>query len=275
MRGEVLGSRRSVKHGASIEFSDFREYIAGDDLRYVDWKAYGRLEKLFVKLFREEDDLSLHLLLDASGSMAFGAPVSKLHFAKQLSAALGAIALMQYDRCSIAAISTDNRGRSPTLRGRRSVSMLLHRIAEIGVGSGASVAAGLSRYAQSVTSPGVLVIVSDFYEHGLTSALLARASRRLDIVLAHVVSPEEVDPSAILDLSGDVRLIDVESQGFVELTVTPAIVEEYRLEFSSFCEELSTMARSAGAGYLRVVTNDSLEEVVLGALARKQIVRTA
>jgi uncharacterized protein (DUF58 family) len=275
MRGQVLGSRRSMKHGASVEFSDFRDYSAGDDLRYVDWKAYGRLEKLYVKLFREEDDLSVHLLFDTSQSMDFGEPVTKLFFGKQLCAALGAIALMAFDRCSITALSESGSGRAPTLRGRGSVTHLFRHLSSLRAQGQSSVASALMRYAQAVSAPGVLVIVSDFYEHGLTRALLARASRRLDVVLVHVVSPEELDPGLNLGISGDVRLVDSETQSTVELTLTPGVLQAYRARFEAFSADLERVAKSAGAGYVRVSTDDSLEEIVLGTLARRRIVRAA
>jgi uncharacterized protein (DUF58 family) len=272
MRGQVLGARKSVKHGASVEFSDFRDYTRGDDLRYVDWKAYGRLEKLFVKLFREEDDLSLHLLLDASVSMDFGAPVSKLRFGQELCAAMGAIALMEFDRCSLTTLSGGAGSRAPVVRGRRAVGELLRRIAVLRSHGQASIAQGVMRTVQAGIAPGVLAIISDFYEHGLTKALLARVSRQLDIVLIHVVTRSEVDPEIDPELAGDLRLIDPESNSFVELTVTPATIAEYKARFLRYCGEIEDMARSVGAGYLRVTADSSVEEIVLGAIRRKRIV---
>src|ERR1700712_5630762 len=114
--GQTQGERRSPKRGASVEFADFREYSLGDDLRYVDWKAYGRLEKLFLKLFVEEEDLSLHLLLDTSRSMEFGSPLSKAAYAQRVAAALGYIALSDYDRVSVAGFSAGLGAVMPPMR---------------------------------------------------------------------------------------------------------------------------------------------------------------
>jgi hypothetical protein len=129
------------------------------------------------------------------------------------------------------------------------------------------------RYAQAVSAPGVLAIVSDFYNHGLTRALLARTGRRLDIVLVHVVAPEEVDPAVSVEAAGEVRLIDSETQDSVELTLTPAVLAQYRAQFAAFCSDLELLARSSGAGYVRVSTSDSPEEIVVGTLARRRLVR--
>ena len=116
--GQTKGERRSLKRGSSIEFADFREYTLGDDLRYVDWKAYGRLEKLFLKLFVEEEDLSLHLLIDTSQSMDFGSPLTKADYARRVAAALGYIALSEYDRVLLSSFSQTLGERMPPLRGK-------------------------------------------------------------------------------------------------------------------------------------------------------------
>src|SRR3954465_4971244 len=87
-RGRMKGERRSKRKGQSVEFADFRNYVAGDDLRFIDWNTYARLDRLFLKMFLEEEDLHFYALLDASQSMSFGTP-TKLHYAKQLAAALG------------------------------------------------------------------------------------------------------------------------------------------------------------------------------------------
>ncbi len=272
MRGQVIGGRRSLKHGASVEFSDFREYVRGDDLRYVDWKAYGRLDKLFVKLFLDEDDLSLHLLLDASSSMRFGQPKSKLRFAQELSAAMGAIALLQFDRCSVTTIPRE-RVKFPVLRGRGAMATLL-RIVECVSDSGqADLAQNLRGLMVDPRSPGVLIIMSDFYRHGLTRPLLENLRRRFDVTLIHVLSPEEVDPSSALGSESDVRLTDSESSAFVELSITPAILEEYAKRMNEYCKELESLAWSSGAGYMRVTSDMDVEEFVMNTLRQRRVVR--
>src|SRR5438093_13597498 len=118
--GQMKGEKRSVKRGTSVEFADYREYILGDDLRYVDWNMAARLEKLFVKLFIEEEDLYLALLIDTSKSMDFGNP-NKLHFAARLAAALGYIGLSNYDRVSVSAFAAGLGAGLPTKRGKLAV----------------------------------------------------------------------------------------------------------------------------------------------------------
>ncbi len=281
MRSQLLGARRSLRHGASVEFSDFRDYAPGDDLRSIDWKAYGRLDKLLVKLFREEDDLSLHLLLDASLSMTAGGEPEKFHFAKKLCAALGAIALLDSDRCSLSLMAGEAlpaMSGTHVLRGRSSLPALLSRLNQAQAAGNARIAATLTAMAQRRIAPGVLAIVSDFYDHGLTAALLARARRSFDVALVHVATPEEIDPSILLQnsiegqASGEVRFIDSETGNAVELTLGSNAVEAYRREFAHFCDELESIARSAGATYTRVSTDAPLQDVVLGTLRGQGVV---
>src|SRR6187401_788000 len=124
VRGGLKGGRRSVKRGQSVEFADYRDYSLGDDLRQLDWNVYARLEKLFVKLFVEEEDVTITLLVDASASMASGTP-SKLLFAKRAAAALGYIGLSSEDRVALSVIAGRQSRRRTSLRGSGRVFRLL------------------------------------------------------------------------------------------------------------------------------------------------------
>ena len=123
-RGRMKGERRSKRKGQSVEFADFRSYVPGDDLRFIDWNTYARLDRLFLKMFLEEEDLHFYALIDASASMDFGSP-TKLEYAKQLAAALGFIGLMRGDRVRIETLGQSARAPGPILRGRRSLWRML------------------------------------------------------------------------------------------------------------------------------------------------------
>src|SRR5215831_4304641 len=123
-RGRMKGERRSKRKGQSVEFADFRNYVHGDDLRFIDWNTFARLDRLFLKMFLEEEDLHFYALIDASNSMDFGEP-SKLQYAKQLAAALGFIGLVRADRVKIETLGQSLRERGPALRGRRNVWRML------------------------------------------------------------------------------------------------------------------------------------------------------
>ena len=158
--GQTKGERRSTKRGSSIEFADFREYSLGDDLRYVDWKAYGRLEKLFLKLFVEEEDLSIHLLLvDTSKSMDFGSPLTKADYARRVAAALGYIALSEYDRVMLASFTSALGEQMPPMRGKPGIFPFFQFLeTRLPVGGGTRFGDALAQYATRAKNVGIAVV---------------------------------------------------------------------------------------------------------------------
>ena len=144
-RGRTKGERRSPRKGQSVEFADFRGYVPGDDLRFVDWNTYARLERLFLKMFLEEEDLHFYALIDASSSMDFGAP-TKLKFAAQLAAALGFVGLVRGDRVKIETVGESARESAPAFRGRRSLWRMLDRLGQIQPGQTGSLAEGVKSF---------------------------------------------------------------------------------------------------------------------------------
>src|SRR6266403_2764211 len=122
--GVMKGERRSKRKGQSVEFADYRNYVKGDDLRFLDWNLYARLDRLFIRLFMEEEDLHFYVLIDNSLSMDFGTP-SKLRYAKQVAAALGFIGLVNMDRVAIEAFNERLTQRLPAVRGKKSLFRVL------------------------------------------------------------------------------------------------------------------------------------------------------
>src|SRR6201990_1278285 len=130
LAGKMKGERRSKRRGQSVEFADYRNYVVGDDLRFIDWNIYARLERLFLKLFLEEEDLALYVLLDVSKSCDYGAP-NKALYLKQVAAALGYIGLVNYNRVTIAAMNDSIVADTGGRRGRRRVAQMLDFIGKI------------------------------------------------------------------------------------------------------------------------------------------------
>jgi len=161
VRGGLKGGRRSVKRGQSVEFADYRDYAPGDDLRQLDWNVFARLEKLFVKLFVEEEDVTITLLLDASASMASGTP-EKLLFAKRAAAALGYIGLASEDRVAISALGGRTSRRQVALRGSGRVFRLLSSLSAIEPAPGPTDLVAAARHAAAqLSGRGVIVLISD------------------------------------------------------------------------------------------------------------------
>jgi uncharacterized protein (DUF58 family) len=257
--GRMKGEKRSTKRGSSIEFADYREYATGDDLRYVDWKAYARLERLFLKLFMEEEDLSIHLLLDASQSMAYsGAPghLTKFDYARKIAAALGYVGLVRYDRVGISTFGQALGRRVPMLRSRNSVPQLFSYLEQTVPGGSTDFTRALQNYAQRTSSaPGVCVVLSDFLDPNWEKGIRALLARRFQVVLLQILDPEEVEPTFL----GDLRLVDAETGESREVSITPQVLNRYRAALTSFCTQLSDTANRHGMDYLRTTTDTPLK----------------
>ena len=261
-RGRTRGERKSPRKGMSVEFSDYRQYGVGDDLRYVDWNIYGRLDRLYLKLFVDEEDLCLHLLLDGSGSMSFGEP-SKLRYAARLAAALGFVGLVNLERVGVA-VARDRmaEGWSPT-RGRGQFLSLLDFAGRLRAGGPTGLSESLAAYALRSPEAGVAVLISDLldpagYERGLKALL----ERRFDVHVIHVLAPEEVDPT----LAGDLRLTDAETGEVRDLTMDGEALGDYRQRLGEFLARAERFCRANEIAYHRVATDTPVEEMVLRQL---------
>lgn len=268
--GQMRGERRTHKRGSSVEFADYREYSAGDDLRYVDWKAYGRLGKLFVKLFREEEDLSVHILLDNSKSMNFGAPVTKAQYAIRVAAALGYIGLREFDRVTVSAFSDVSCQKLPALRGRSSVVQYFRYLEQLPMPSGkTSFSNALRRYAERESSPGIAIVCSDFLDDGVKDGLNALLARRYEVVMIQILDPQEVEPV----LAGDLRLLDSETNEELSVSISPFMLNEYRARLDDLVAQLNGMAQRHAMEYVRLTTQTDFEDALLGYLRTGGLVR--
>jgi uncharacterized protein (DUF58 family) len=270
-RGRMKGERRSRRKGQSVEFADFRSYAAGDDLRFIDWNLYARLDRLFLKLFLEEEDLHFYVLLDASRSMDFGQP-SKLHYARQLAAALGYIGLCRSDRVKIETLGQPLRQPAPVLRGRRSLWRMLQQLQSIQPGDpeNVSLAAGVKNFCLRNSGKGVLVLISDLmdkegYEHGLRYLV----SRQMDVYLVHLLSPVELEP----EIAGDLKLIDCEDSDEAEITVSRPLLDRYRQTLNAFVDGARRFCTQRGMGYILANTELPLEQLVGSYLRQHGLVR--
>lgn len=261
-RGRVKGERRSPRKGQSVEFSDYRAYGVGDDLRYVDWNIYGRTDRLHVKLFVDEEDLCLHLLVDASASMNFGRP-TKLDYALRLAAALGFVGLVNLERVGVGIMREQVAEGWPPTRGRNQFTALMDFLAAVRPGGGTSLNGGLANYAARGREAGLAVIMSDLLDPGgYEAGLRALLERRFDLHLIHLLDPEEMNP----EMGGDLRLIDSETGEVREMTIDGAALQAYRDRLHAFLEGVETFCRAHEIGYHRVITDTSVETFVLSQL---------
>jgi uncharacterized protein (DUF58 family) len=266
--GGLKGVRRSSKRGQSVEFADYRNYTLGDDLRSLDWNVLARLEKLFVKLFVEEEDVTVHVLLDASGSMASGSP-DKLLFGKRAAAALAYVGLASYDRVSVAVLQGRAARRFSAVRGTDRIFRVLADLSGVRGAPGATDLASAARhYAAQVTRRGPLILISDLFDDAAERAISELASTRCEIAVLHTLSPDELDPP----LEGDLRLVDGETGKGVDVTADLTTLDAYRTRLTDWQASLAAACAKRRASYVPVPTTLPLADLVFAELRRRRVV---
>lgn len=266
-RGGLKGGRRSVKRGQSVEFADYRDYTLGDDLRQLDWNILARLEKLFVKLYVEEEDVTITFLLDASASMAAGRP-DKLTYAKRAAAALGYIGLASEDRVSIVALTGRTGRRQAAIRGSGRVFRLLGALSGIPISDGQTDLLAAARHAGAqLRGHGVVVLLSDLLDPNADRVVRELAATGSDVVILHLLSPEELDPQ----LEGDLRLVDVETGNGMDVTVDLATIDDYKARLAAWREAFADTAAKRRASYVPLSTDVPLAELVFAELRRRRV----
>jgi uncharacterized protein (DUF58 family) len=268
VRGGLKGGRRSVKRGQSVEFADYRDYSLGDDLRQLDWNVYARLEKLFVKLFVEEEDVTVTFLVDASASMAAGRP-PKLLFAKRAAAALGYVGLASEDRVSVAVLAGRTARRHSALRGSGRVFRLLSNLSSIQVAEGPTDLVAAARRAAAMLSGrrGVLVLISDLLDPHAERVLRELAGTSAEFIILHVLSPEELDP----DFAGDVRLVDSETGDGVDVTIDLATIDSYKARVAAWQAAFADIAAKRRASYVPLSSDIPIADLVFAELRRRRV----
>lgn len=271
-KSSARGERRSRARGQSVEFADYRNYVPGDDFRYLDWNLYGRLERLFLKLYEEERELPVRIFLDASESMAFGEP-RKFDFARQIAAAVGYVALCGFDRVTVSAFP-DNpqesavRGALRAVRGRKSALMYFQNLTQLTAKGTANFNESLRRGALEARQAGVALVLSDFLDPaGYESGLTALVSRGFQVNAVQILAPEELAPSSY----GDLRLVDAETGGIQEVTFGRYRMNAYQQMVRNFCQRLKEFSTTRGISFFMVSSNTSLEHLLLKQLRQSEM----
>ena len=268
-RGRTKGERRSKRKGQSVEFADFRPYVSGDDLRHIDWNLYARLDRLFLKMFLEEEDLRLHVLIDDSESMNFGSP-TKFFFAKQLAAALAFIGLVRADQVRVETTSQPLNKRSNPYRGRASVWRLQQELENLSVNGNTSLAEGVRKFCLRTTGQGVVVLISDLLDkQGFDVALRYLTNQNFDVYVLQVLAPEELDPQ----IAGDLKLVDCEDDDITEISVSAPLLDRYRATLAAFVASARESCHRRGMTHLLSSSGAGVEQLVLNFLRRRGLVR--
>lgn len=276
--GAIKGDRRSTKHGTSIEFADYRNYAAGDDLRRLDWNVYARTGRPYIKLLEDEEDLAVHILLDASLSMdwppvdAADAPpdVHKMLFARRLLAGLAYVALTTNDQLTLTAFRGDGDDAFGPVRGRGQIVPMLRYAHALRAAGTLDFNAALRGYAGRARRPGLCFVISDLLNAGgYADGLNALIGRGFEVVLLHLLSPDEITPP----LTGDLRLIDMETGDTREISIDSDMRELYVRRVAAWRDEIRAYCGQRGIIYAPLQTGVAWEKAILYDLRRVGVVR--
>jgi len=295
-KSSAKGERSSRARGQSVEFADYRNYVPGDDFRYLDWNLYGRLERLFLKLYEEERELPVRIFLDASESMTFGQP-RKFDFARQVAAALGYVALCGFDRVSVkvfpdsergtrnaeAASGTNGenlqpatfnleqatiRGALRAIRGKPSALQFFQNLSALTAGGPANLNESLRRGALEARRSGLAVVLSDFLDPaGYEAGLNALVGRGFQVDVVQVLAPDELAPATY----GDLRLVDSESGAHQEVTFGKYRLAAYQKTVQSFIQRLREFCQGRGVNFFMARSDTDLEELLLKRLRKAEV----
>lgn len=260
------GNRKSRSKGSSVEFSDFREYSLGDDFRRIDWNAYGRFDRLFVKLFMEEREAVINIFLDCSRSMYFGEPKKSLA-ALKLSGVLAYLALNNLDRVCFNSLNRALVKQSTTFNGRGVFRHCADFLENLQFEGTTDLNSGIKK--KDFGGSGVSVVFSDFFTAGgIEDAVKYLLYKKQEVILVHILAPEELSP----EITGQVRLLDSETGEVRDISVTPAVLRQYAKELSSFINNIREFCSRMGVTYIQVSSSEPIEKVVFEEFTRAGIV---
>jgi len=256
------GEHPSSRKGFSLEFSDYRNYQHGDDLRYVDWNVYRRLDRLLLKVFTAEEELNVYLLIDSSRSMAEG-EAPKIDYAKKVAAALGYIGLKNLDRVGGASFSSSLHTPLTLGRGRKQILSLFSFLANLSCDGETNMREAIHSFTRLFPHPGLVIVLSDLFDPtGWRSALEELAGKKHQLVVIHLVDEKEINPIC----SGDVAFNDVESGRERRFFLDAQLIRRFQEELSRYFREIETVCSGRRIDYLRTTSHVPFDEFVLQTL---------
>ncbi|MGM0577122.1 MAG: DUF58 domain-containing protein [Myxococcota bacterium] len=258
-RGQSRGERRSKRLGAGLEFADHRRYSPGDDFRHIDWNVYNRLGKLLLRLYEEEEDLTVYVLVDTSASMAVG-DGAKLDQARRLAAALAYITLANLDRVSIVAFSEAMGPRFLPARGKAQIFHAFDFLAGLEASGTTRMQDAFKAFVHQAPRRGVAVVLSDLYaQDGHEAGINVLRYHKFEPLVLHLVDERELNP----DLRGDLQLVDAETGQVREITVTPRLLERYRKAHAAWRQEIEGFCKERQVGYFAAPVQTPFEDLIL------------
>ncbi|NUN13745.1 MAG: DUF58 domain-containing protein [Myxococcales bacterium] len=266
--GQNRAERRSKKIGSGIEYADHRDYAPGDDIRYLDWNVFGRTEKMLVRLYEEEEDISVYVLVDVSNSMMMGQP-PKLEYAYKVTAALSYISLSNLDRVSVIPFAEHVTAPMSPVRGKGQIFKVFDFLSQTTIGGATNSKEAFRSFVHRYKRRGPAIVISDMYEEqGFAESLNVLRYYKFDPMVIHIWDEAELNPN----LRGDLKLIDCESGRSREVTITRALVDKYRKAHALFMEESENICRTRQIPYFRASIQTPFDDLVLQIFRRGGVV---
>ncbi len=279
-RGRQHAERRSRQTGSSLEFADYRNYTAGDDLRTVDWNVYGRLNRLFIKLFEAEQDLHVSILIDGSASMHWQPEggegrLTKFDHARRIAAALGYIALANLDRVNLYPFASTLGEEMGFVRGKGQFHTVLNFLKRLPstYGGETRMLPSFRTFAHRLKRRGLVFVLSDLFDPEAAEALAFLRAQQFEPAVIRVLDEAEIDPSLQTTARGDLQLLDAESGSRLDLTADAPLLEAYRREFTAFTRTLEERCRSRSITLIPTTTAVGFEDLVLRVLRESHLIR--
>lgn len=263
------GRRRSPLAGSSLEFADYRRYTAGDDFRRIDWRAYARLERLFLRVFEAEENITVTILLDCSASMRQGTP-AKAELASAIAAALAYIALKCEDSVVLGALTDRLVAQRKVTGSKNAIWTVGEFLSTLPTAGNTNLNRALYDLGRVASAPGLTIIISDFLDNnGYEIGVRALRQRRQEIALLQILAPDEIDPQ----LQGDWQLRDSEGQKTVEVSAGATILQAYRERLAQFTAELAACAHRYMGSYTLIASDTDIIDVVQRLLRQVELVK--
>jgi len=267
--GAMRAERRTKKTGSGVEFADHRDYAPGDDFRYLDWHAYQRFDRLLIRLYEEEEDLSIYFILDTSASMAFG-DGEKLRHGKRLAAALAYVGLANLDRIAIVTATDEVSGRMPQTRGKARIFRVFRFLRGVPADGATDLGEAMKTFVAQHKRRGLAVLLTDLYDpKGFERGINVLRYNRFEPFVLHLVDPREARP----DLKGDVRVYDCETGDEREVTVTAKVLERYGKAYNEYLDEVQRFCTSRQVSYFRADVTIPFDELILRVFRRGGFLR--
>lgn len=267
--GAMRAERRTRKTGSGVEFADHRDYAPGDDIRSLDWSAYSRFQRLLIRLYEEEEDLSIYFIIDSSSSMGFG-DGEKLRYAKRICAALAYVGLANLDRVTIVSATDELSGRMPETRGKARIFRIFRFLSALKPEGHTDLEDSMKTFVAQHKRRGLAVLISDLYDaKGFEKGINVLRYNKFEPFVLHIVDPKDRTP----ELRGDVRVYDCESGEEREVTVTKGVLERYAKAYDAYVEQVKRFCTKKQVAYYEANVDIPFDELILRVFRRGGFLR--